>query len=202
MKKIFLLSFLLCTLCIITSCTPPNQSKKYEPGETLIMGKYEQDNDMTNGKEEIEWIVLKVNDEKILAISKYALDYRKYNQDYANTTWGTSTLYQWLNSDFLKNAFSDKEKEKISDVFVLTAEEASNYFETNTARKCISTKYAIANGVYAGTDGSCIWWLRSEGYPKKTAEYVNDAGEILYDGVRVDALLLGVRPAVLIESTD
>lgn len=43
-------------------------------GHYVSFGKYEQDNNTSNGKEKIEWLVLEVKDGKALVISKYALD--------------------------------------------------------------------------------------------------------------------------------
>ena len=47
---------------------------KYSIGEILSFGAYEQDNNTSNGKEEIEWIVLDKKDDRMLVISRYALD--------------------------------------------------------------------------------------------------------------------------------
>ena len=46
-------------------------------GNIVAFGRYEQDNDLTNGPEPIEWIVLDVVDgekTKALLLSKYGLD--------------------------------------------------------------------------------------------------------------------------------
>ncbi len=45
-----------------------------EVGDVIYFGSYEQDNNLSNGKEEIEWIVLAKENRKALLISKYALD--------------------------------------------------------------------------------------------------------------------------------
>ena len=55
--------------------------KSAEPGDTFEFGKYEQDNDLSNGKERIEWIILEKEDNRILAISKYVLDGKSYNSE-------------------------------------------------------------------------------------------------------------------------
>ena len=54
-------------------------------GSTVFFGSYEQDNDTANGKEDIEWIVLAKEGNKLLVISKYALDCQKYNSTYRHT---------------------------------------------------------------------------------------------------------------------
>ena len=53
--------------------------KNAEVGDYITFGLYEQDNDLSNGKENIEWLILELKDEKALVISKYALDSKPYN---------------------------------------------------------------------------------------------------------------------------
>lgn len=76
----------------------------------MSFGKYEQDNNTSNGKEKIEWLVLEVKDGKALVISKYALDCKPYNTSSTNVTWETCSLRNWLNNDFINSAFSATEK--------------------------------------------------------------------------------------------
>lgn len=164
--------------------------KKIEVGSSIRFGAYEQDNDLTNGKEPIEWQVLEVRENKALLISKYGLDYQQYNTEYTNITWEDSTLRKWLNRDFLKDAFSiteqdcilittvtaDKNPEYDTDpgnatedkIFILSVEEAYNYFPSDEDRCCEATTYAEMartrrNG--AGTRNPITtnfsWWLRS-----------------------------------------
>ncbi|MBR4580347.1 MAG: hypothetical protein IKO32_03850 [Lachnospiraceae bacterium] len=95
-------------------------------GDIIKFGKYEQDGNTANGKEDIEWQVLKVEDDRVLVISKYALDRKRYNEQYVNVTWETCTLRAWLNADFLNAAFSDAEKNAIPQVPV-TNESNSKY---------------------------------------------------------------------------
>ena len=70
-------------------------------GHYVSFGKYEQDNNTSNGKEKIEWLVLEVKDGKALVISKYALDCKPYNTSSTNVTWETCSLRNWLNNDFI-----------------------------------------------------------------------------------------------------
>jgi hypothetical protein len=87
---------------------------KAKRGNSVIFGSYEQDNDLDNGKEPIEWIVLSNNGSELFVLSKYALDCMPYNSKYvAGETWEISTLRSWLNDDFYNAAFSDAEKTAI-----------------------------------------------------------------------------------------
>ena len=86
-------------------------------GDEFTLGKYEQDNNFENGAEDIEWVVVNndvVNNENdmILAVSKYCLDNKAYNESesYASTDWEHCSLRQWLNDDFYNSSFTDDEK--------------------------------------------------------------------------------------------
>ena len=192
------------------------------PGEKVFFGSYEQDNDTSNGKEDITWIVLAKEDNKILAISEKALDCKPYNNEkYTKVTWETCALRKWLNSSFINSAFSSEEKAKIptvtvsadknpkystdpgnatqDQVFLLSIAEAEKYFSSNSARRCTPTEYAIANGA----ERSCLWWLRSPGKYSEHAADVQSGGDIYYAGYLYRTISaydgdLAVRPAMWI----
>ena len=82
-------------------------------GSTITFGSYEQDNDLSNGPEPIEWIVLTFKGNHALIVSKMCLDAIPYNEEDASVTWETCTLRKWLNDTFYNTAFTDSEKTKI-----------------------------------------------------------------------------------------
>ncbi|MDO4493437.1 MAG: DUF6273 domain-containing protein [Clostridia bacterium] len=82
-------------------------------GNVVTFGSYEQDNNTANGAEPIEWIVLDVQGNKSLLISKYGLDTKPYNRDRGDVTWEQSTLRSWLNGEFLDKAFTTEEQRAI-----------------------------------------------------------------------------------------
>ncbi|MBQ7119746.1 MAG: hypothetical protein IJO09_05980 [Oscillospiraceae bacterium] len=167
-------------------------STKVSVGEYITFGAYEQDNDTSNGKEPIEWLVLDIVDNRALLISKYALDCKPYNEEWAeDITWEECTLRTWLNNEFISEAFSPSEKGIIPTVtvtaddnpkskrdagndtedkaFLLSINEIYNYFKPSKI-DCNVTEYAIANGAYADEEKRTCWWLRSPGeYYGKTA---------------------------------
>ena len=55
------------------------KAKTVTVGDIISYGSYEQDADESNGKEPIEWLVLDVDGDKALMISKYGLDAKPYN---------------------------------------------------------------------------------------------------------------------------
>ena len=88
----------------------------YKVGDIIKFGHYEQDGNTANGKEEIEWQVLKVESDRVLVVSKYCLDCKPYNTEYTDVTWETCTLRKWLNNDFKNAAFTSAEQAKIPTV--------------------------------------------------------------------------------------
>jgi TolA-binding protein len=147
-----------------------NKIKNINVGDTYTFGSYEQDNNTSNGKESIEWQILEIQVNKILIISKYALDCQQYNTEQTDVTWENCTLRNWLNSTFINNAFSESEQSMIADtkvtadknpnystnpgndttdkIFLLSRNEVNKYFTTDKSRKCVPTAYAIEQGAY------------------------------------------------------
>ena len=198
------------------------QFKGIKVGNYIKFGAYEQDNNTSNGKEDVEWLVLEVKDGKALVISKYALDCKPYNTSYTgDVTWETCTLRKWLSNDFLGSAFSAEEKAMIptvtvsadknpdystnpgnatqDQVFLLSITEVNKYFSSDSARQCEPTDYAVANGVWKSGSGSCWWWLRSPGGNQCTAAIVNYDGDVGEDGLSVVDDSDAVRPALWID---
>ena len=189
-------------------------------GDVVKFGKYEQDNDASNGKEDIEWIVLAKENNRILVISKYSLDCQKYNTSYVDVTWETCSLRSWLNNYFISSAFSSDEISKIptvtvtadenpnysSDagndtqdkVFLLSLPEVKEYFTSSNERICYPTKYAIEQGAKTNLNQSW-WWLRSAGSVQNSAAYIDYEGDIYYGGRRVDSDTVSVRPVLWID---
>ena len=84
----------------------------------IVFGNYEQDGDLADRGEAIEWEVLDKNENGWLLISKYVLDAIPYNDKYSEVTWETSTLRSWLNRNFLEKAFTAGEQALITPVSV------------------------------------------------------------------------------------
>jgi len=165
---------------------------KAKVGDYVAFGAYEQDNNAANGKEEVEWLVLAKENNRVLLLSRYALDCKPYNTKYTPVTWETCSLRTWLNGSFLNDAFTVAEQALIPTVtvsadknpeyntnpgnstqdrvFLLSKQEAETYFTTQKERMCAPTDAAIAWGAYVSeeyktTDGrpACFWWLRTSG---------------------------------------
>lgn len=78
---------------------------------SVRFGKYEQDNNEANGKEDIEWIVLNKDGSKLLLLSKYILDKVEYSDNPTGFIYyDESHIRNWLNTNFYNDAFDDVEK--------------------------------------------------------------------------------------------
>lgn len=157
--------------------------KVFSVGTEFTFGSYEQDADPDTPPEPIEWQVLEVQNGQVLVISKYALDAVPYSND-RRAGWNTSSLKKWLNSDFYNTAFTKGEQALISpspegDIFLLSADEALQYFPRIGSRVGVSTPYAKAQA--RRQYDNQIWWLRNVlDDPAKSAAYVDETGDIKY----------------------
>ena len=200
--------------------------RSYAPGDTMTFGHYEQDADPTNGGEPIEWIVLETDGDTATLISRYGLDAKPYNTDREEVTWQTCSLRAWLNDDFLNEAFTPAEQQKLKTVtvanpsnprhgtrggsdtrdrvYLLSIGEAEAYFSSDDARMCAPTDAAIDHGASGDSDyrvdgrSAGSWWLRSPGYYEHEAAYVDRGGVVRSygDDVRYDFFV--VRPVVVL----
>ncbi len=191
-------------------------------GDILYFGHYEQDNNLSNGTEEIEWIVLDVDEGKALVTTLYAIDSMEFNQVYEDTTWDQSFLRTWLNGDFYNEAFEKDHQKYISltkvnadinpqydtltgestedYVFLLSLKEFDTYLAGTPGAICIATPFAVANRVYIQLgSGACWWWSRTPGQYQRYATGINPVGNISYNGNNVDYHHGGVRPAMWID---
>lgn len=181
--------------------------------EYIYFGHYEQDNNTANGPEEIKWIVLAKKGDKILVQSEDLLDVKPYHEAYIGVNWEDCTLREWMNDEFYNTAFTDEERQQIEQtylqneigpdtedyVFVLSADEADQYYADDDDRIAKPTPYAIEQGAYVNEDksGGC-WWLRSYGFLNRDVSDVKSNGIIFKDGIDVTADDCAVRPVMWI----
>lgn len=192
MRKLIMvlaLSVMLFTVCGDAFC---ETSDMPSIGDIIEFGSYEQDAQSENGSEPIQWIVIKVDNDKSLLLSKYTLDNHPYNDERAEVTWETCSLRKWLNDEFLNTAFDGDERAFIQNVtnttensfgtghmlrgiggndtddkvFVLSVEEVYSLRYDFTDLSFVSampTKYAVSQGAYTDFHGYGWWWLRTPG---------------------------------------
>ena len=187
---------------------------QYDDGTRLavLYGRYEQDDDTSNGAEPIEWIVLQDRGNTLTLISRYCLFSSWYGYWENTITWQNCELRAELNGTFLSSAFTSAEQAKLQTVtvraednprygteagndtqdkvYLLSISEAEKLFANDEARKCRPTAYASKH--YLNTHA---WWLRSPGHLPGDASYVTSDGSVCYtsDG---PSSWRGVRPVV------
>lgn len=206
--KRFIAVLLTVALCLAaTLSATAEQTNAYTVGSTVTFGAYEQDNKTDNGKEPVEWIVLKVENNQAMLISKYCLDAHAYNTEFVKMTWSKCTLRAWMNDTMLNELFTADEQAKIvpvtiknannpnygtfggedttDKIFLLSIAEAYAFFPEQAGRQAEPTAYAVAQGVYVSEKtGKTWWWLRSPGVRPIDAEGVRADGRISGYGSR------------------
>lgn len=156
MKKIIALILVLTTIFLV-SCTKSQDTESQtevtqettfgrttQIGDYITFGSYEQDNDASNGKEPIEWLVLSKTDSELLVISKYVLDSKPFDVEYDTSAWEKCSLRSWLNNDFFNEAFSSEEQARICEDYLIA--ELSPYADEEIYDKY--PKLDIGNNTY------------------------------------------------------
>ena len=196
-------------------------------GDNLLFGRYDQDNDPDNGAEGIEWIVLEARDGAATLMSRYALDARAFNGLGMYLSWDRCSLRQWLNGAFLSDSFTDEERAAILEthvtadanpeypdgeagadtddrVYLLSIDEAAEYFGNLHIAPCQPTRTAVANGAYvsnvSGSIGTTTWWLRTTGGYDDRAVYIHSENELNSNGDEVGRTDNGVRPVIRVDA--
>lgn len=201
---------------------PPDE---YAVGNTIVMGRYEQDGDYSNGDEDIEWIILDRKGDSLLVISKYCLENIYYDENARGVSyssdWETSTIRDWLNEYFFYTSFTDRESARImlSDVktsdstgkmndtqdyiFLLSGKEVEQYFPSREAKLAVQTKAAYRKGGGGTSTEYAEWWLRISRGRSQQATTVTNTGSVIDPGYqKVHSLRLSVRPAMWIAKGD
>lgn len=136
------------TLSLITS----------QPNDIFTFGSYEQDNNPKNGKEDIEWVVLYVDelDAKALLVSKNVLDSQPFDSNNAASTFTSSSLYAWLQDSFASTAFTDIEISYVSKAITIPSENDEKQYSIPKAEH---TQYAMSVGSeYKNYWAGKSWW--------------------------------------------
>lgn len=91
-------------------------------GTLVSFGQYEQDNDLSNGPEDILWLVMEEHEDRLVLMSLYCLDAMPYSLDGSDAGWENSSVRAFLNDEFYNNAFNGDEQRQILDTLVVTPE--------------------------------------------------------------------------------
>ena len=182
------------------------------------------------------WDVLALSNCNALLITHEVIAFKMFSGNYSgrgsmNTGWEGSSLRSWLNGAFLGSLPVDQSiiiptsistspnsrfgtpganGGAVTDrVFVLSVEEAQQYFSNDQQRTAVASNAALA-GVGAARNGSAqsdpttgntYWWLRTPGMFSYSTAYVNYTGSIRLDGVESPTgALVGVRPCMWVNA--
>ncbi len=199
-------SFIVVVLIVVFVVVPAfnenfnkNPFKGCQKGDVVEFGSYEQDGDISNGKEPIEWRVLSVTGDRALVVSQKALDAQAYYEDEDELEDCFYNLDAWLENDFASQAFTGDGMKVIDEApRLLFEEEATDYFMSDEDRICMPTQQAINNGAWIWDDnGACGWWLDSSWYSGLYgANFVGADGVVDSDGRNVPSTDLAIRPAM------
>lgn len=220
MKK---LTALLLVMMLFASLLPVTAmaATRYERGDIVTFGSYEQDKNLNNGPEDIEWLVLGITKDgkSMLLISRYILDCVQYNDEKVGVTWEDSYVREWLNDTFLNEAFTRTEQKYLKEIYsemlcnpqygtsggngtrdmvtLLSIEEAEALFASDKDRRCKATPYAKRQGTQVYESGA--WWrLRSPGQFETSAASVYAGGQIAYAGDSMWDYGCGIRPVIMV----
>lgn len=93
-------------------------AKEFIPGNTVLLGEYDQDGDPGNGKEPIRWKVLNAEEGEALLLAEKAIDTLPYKKDTTRTDilgvgmeeiWQQSEIRRWLEDPFM-DSFTEQER--------------------------------------------------------------------------------------------
>jgi len=182
--SILILTLVLC-ICGFILIKPQNtnfvnQLSHTDVGYSVSFGNY---------RGHTEWLVIAVEDDRTLLLSKDCVDFRAFDSKSANVSWENSDINTWLNGTYYKQTFSKKEKDLISDdgVFLLSADEVNQYFYIYLAN-------TISCIVRDENDEKVSWWLRTTD-PARGAYAVAPIGSVSDFPFDTNEEF-GVRPAV------
>lgn len=192
-----------------------------EVGSEITMGEYRG--------QPITWVVIDVKDDGALVLSKDVLEAKAFDENRNEATWEISSLRAWLNDEFYDTSFSAEDKTRIQKtlvlnpdnpisgadggndtedyVFLLSQDEARQYFASDEERRTVARDYLTSDDIYI-FDGYSPWWLRSPSddttgkYATKNSTQVTSDGYVDGYGEWITSPLVGVRPAMWITPDD
>lgn len=116
-----------------------SRRKQIAAGDYVAFGRWEQDDDLSNGPDPIEWLVLDRQGDRLLVITRNvfvefqgfqtASDFLNKGQDEYHVWWEGSYTRKQLNTDFLYQAFDQDEQAAIPAVTVRTEANPANDYD-------------------------------------------------------------------------
>ena len=164
----------LALVMLLACCAGVAENAALNVGDHFFLGSYEQDNDLTNGQEPIEWRVLQIENGEMLAIAEYALDSQPYNNKGGHARWNKASLRTWLSTEFYNTAFADAEKQ------LIITKELKNWEEKNS---CAGPGNGKKNSAARSQSSAASWvtpvtgkenasqWMKAAAKPSTISSY-------------------------------
>ena len=224
-------AFLLMLLMIGATVALADSGKEttgFSAGDYVTIGRYEQDGNEKNGPEAIEWIVLETEGDKAFVFSQFPLEKMSYARDEYEVSWDWSRACDWLDGEFMENAFTEEERKAIQYthvdnskeqgpgpanryekysyrgyyVYLLSYAEAVKFFPYEWQRTGAKTDYLInKTKEYKYEKLYTGWWLRTLGEGNKTALDVNRVGYIWPKGTKAYYSGTAIRPVMWVSQS-
>ena len=158
---------------------------------------------------------MKKGDNATFLITEKIIDYKAFNESTVvkASDWEKSSIRKWLNEDFYQNAFSDEERATIQTtvvqdyktditlggatedyIFILSLEQAFNYFSTDEDRIAQATDYAKKRKKFPANS-----WTLINSYLDDYKKYLISPEGNIDNKPRVNEAE-GIRPAVWVSN--
>lgn len=165
--------------------------------EKLIIDTHEAGNSVVIGG--VSWIILEKRDNAALLIKSSHFSDITYHNELEDVTWESSSIRQWLNTEFITKTFSDEEKSNIllTDV-VMEDNEMYNVDGGNDTQDYVFLLSSREAEQYADILGAknVTSWLRSPGSNTQTASFLSDENIVMEYGYLVNSSGFTARPAM------
>ena len=122
------------------------------------------------------WVVLDVQDNRALLLTKDIIENVPYNVKYKKVTWAECTLREYLNGEFFDTTFTDEEKTRILEVN--NSNPDSEWFGTEGGEDTLDKVFLLSNEEvvkYFGDSGDLL------NPPGQLNATMNDADYVLDD---------------------
>lgn len=145
-------------------------------------------------REKLKWDVIKIKKNRALILARESVAKLPYTSGSEEANWMHSEVRAWLNEEFLNEAFSDEDRERIwhskktnDKVFILSQKHIKKL------RKDDATEILLK--VNSDEVASGGWWLKEDKNETISAPYINENGEVAW---APSFLSRSVRPAIWI----
>jgi hypothetical protein len=146
-----------------------------------------------------KWMVLDIQNNKALLMKNGSLKSGVYHNSAQAVTWETSSVRQWLNSDFLKDTFSEMERKNI--LLSNVKNEDNKVYSTDAGNDTQDYAFLLSINEIEKYHSlfpkfKSISWLRSPGNSQSSAAFLLMNGSVMAYGYDVTSQEIKVRPAI------